>query len=57
MIDTLNKAVPKTYCRGTGTRLGARVYRATDEPCEIINKVHELYGKMMPQEKANMESA
>ena len=57
IVDALNKAVPKAYRRGTGTRMGARVYRATDEPRDILNKLHELYGKMTPQEKSNMEAA
>lgn len=53
----LNKTVPKEYHRGTDTRLGARVYCATDELRDIINMLHELYGKMTFQENSNMETA
>lgn len=56
IIDALKKTVPKAYRCGTGTRLGRRVYRTTNEPGDITNKLHELYGKMAPQEKSNMET-
>lgn len=40
-IDALNKVVHKEYRRGTGTRLGTRVYRTTGKPRDIINELHE----------------
>ena len=54
VIEALNIAVPRAYRRGTG--VGVKLYRATDNPRAILNRLSELYGKMTPQEKTNMET-
>ena len=55
IIGTLNKAVPKAYCRGSGIQVNARQYRVSDYPRVLLDKLHDLYGRMMQQEKTNME--
>ena len=54
IINALNIVVPRAYKRGTG--VGTKLYRATDNPRAILNRLSELYGKMTPQEKTNMET-
>ncbi len=41
IIDALNDAVPKNYRRGGANTMGARVYRATDDPRELIQKLRD----------------
>ena len=51
--DALNIAVPRAYRRSTG--YGVKLYRPTDDPRAILNRLNEMYGKMTPQEKTEME--
>ena len=56
IINSLNEVVPKNYRRGGANTMGARVYRATDEPREIIQKLRDTYGKPTPAEKSANEA-
>ena len=55
VIAGLNAAVPRAYKRGTGTTIGVKVYRPTDNPKEILNSLRNMYGKMSPGEKTAMD--
>ena len=51
LIDALNVAVPRAYRRGTGANMGVKMYRPTDNPRDILNRLNDMYGRMTPQEK------
>ena len=44
--DALNIAVPRAYRRSTG--YGVKLYRPTDDPRAILDRLNEMYGKMTP---------
>ena len=57
LIDVLNDAVPDKFKRMGGNQIGTRVYRPTDDPRGILQRLHDLYGKPTPAEKEANESS
>lgn len=51
VIDSLNRAVPKSYRRAQGGNIGAVSYRITDNPRDILDHLSQLYGRPTPKEK------
>ena len=51
LIDALNAAVPDKFKRMGGNQIGTRMYRPTDSPRDILQRLHDLYGKPTPAEK------
>ena len=51
----LNTAIPRTFRRVPGDRLGVRTFRPTDNPKPSLNHLRLNYGRMTPLEKSAME--
>ena len=51
----LNTAIPRTFRRVPGDRMGVRTFRPTDDPKQILNTLRSNYGRMTPLEKSAME--
>ena len=51
----LNAAIPRTFRRVSGDRMGVRTFRPTDDPKQILNTLHSNYGRMTPLKKLAME--
>ena len=55
VIMALNKAVPPEYRRIPETA-GTREFKITDSPLQIIQQLREVYGRLSPTERMNMEN-
>ena len=53
----LNAAVPRKYKRSGGDRIGAKTYKANDDPRAILNALRNTYGRPSPGEKRANEKA